>query len=73
MQLVNEAIDNVIRPILKKDGGDIELVDISGKDIYVALRGSCSNCKLSDVTLKNLVQEKLREFVEEDITVHEVK
>jgi NifU-like protein len=73
MQLVEETIVNVIRPELMKDGGNIELVDISGKDVYVALRGSCSNCLLSDVTLKNLVQEKLREFVEEDIVVHESK
>ncbi len=73
MQLVEETITNVIRPELLKDGGNIELVDIDGKNVYVALRGSCSNCVVSNVTLTNLVEAKLREFVEEDIVIHETK
>jgi NifU-like protein len=73
MQLVEETISDVVRPILQKDGGNIELVDIDGKKVMVALRGACANCLVSDVTLKNLVQEKLREFVEDDIEVIEVR
>lgn len=73
MQLVEETIADVIRPELQKDGGDIELVDIDGKKVLVALRGSCANCVVSNVTLKNLVEGKLREFVEEDIEVVETK
>ncbi len=73
MQLVEETIVNVIRPELMKDGGNIELVDIEGKNVHVALRGHCSNCVVSSVTLKNLVEAKLREFVEDDIVVHESK
>lgn len=73
MQLVQETITNVIRPVLQHDGGDIELVDINNKDVYVALRGSCSNCMHSNITIKNLVQDKLREFVEDDINVIESK
>jgi len=73
MQLVEETIASVIRPELQKDGGDIELVDIDGKKVYVALRGNCSSCMVSSVTLKNLVESKLREFVEDDIDVIEEK
>ncbi len=73
MQLVEETIADVIRPELQKDGGDIELMDIDGKKVLVALRGSCSNCVVSNVTLKNLVEAKLKEFVEEDIEVVETK
>lgn len=73
MQLVEETIQNVIRPVLMRDGGDIELVDIDGKKVYVALRGHCAHCVISDVTMKNLVEDKLREFVENDIEVIEVK
>ncbi|HPA70703.1 MAG TPA: Fe-S cluster assembly protein NifU [Spirochaetota bacterium] len=71
MQLVNETIVDVIKPILQHDGGDIELVDVDGKKVIVALRGACSHCVSSNVTLKNLVEAKLREFVEEDIEVVE--
>ncbi|TAL39879.1 MAG: Fe-S cluster assembly protein NifU [Spirochaetes bacterium] len=73
IQLVEETITDVIRPILQKDGGNIELVDVEGKQVMVALRGNCAHCLTSDVTLKNLVQEKLREFVEDDIEVVEAR
>lgn len=71
MQLVEETINNLIRPILNRDGGNIELIDVDGKKVHVALRGNCANCVSSGVTIKNLVQEKLREFVEHDIEVIE--
>ncbi len=73
MQLVEKTIADIIRPRLQEDGGDIELVDIDGKDVYVSLRGSCAGCVASGATLKNLVQDKLREFVEDDIEVIEQK
>jgi NifU-like protein len=73
MQLVEKTITDVIRPQLQQDGGDIELIDIDNKNVYVSLRGSCAGCVASNVTLKNLVQEKLREFVENDIEVIEQK
>jgi NifU-like protein len=71
MQMVEETLNDVIRPILSKDGGDVELIDIDGKRVYVALRGACTNCISANVTLKNLVEGKLREFVESDIEVVE--
>lgn len=73
MQLVEKTISDVIRPRLMEDGGDIELIDIDGKNIVVSLRGSCAHCVASTATLKNLVEEKLREFVEDDIVVIENK
>jgi len=73
MQLVQETISTVIQPELQKDGGQIELIDVEGNKVFVALRGSCANCMLSDVTLKNLVEDRLREFVEDDIEVIEAK
>lgn len=71
MQLVEETITDVVRPILQRDGGNIELVDIDNKKVYVRLLGNCASCVISDVTLRNLVQDKLREFVENDIEVIE--
>jgi NifU-like protein len=73
MQLVEEAIATVIRPTLLKDGGDIELIDIEGRNVIVALRGSCSNCIAANFTIKNFVEAKLKELVDESITVTEVK
>lgn len=72
MQKVLEVIDNEIRPKLQADGGDIELVDVDGKRISVALHGRCSQCRSSEVTIRNLVEKMLREQVEPDIVVEEV-
>lgn len=69
---INNIIENQISPELRKDGGDIELVDIDGNKVYVRLRGSCSKCKNSTLTLKNFVEVTLREVLGDEIEVVEV-
>jgi NifU-like protein len=71
MQLVLKTLDEEIRPRLESDGGDIELVDVDGRRVVVSLRGRCSQCRSSDVTIHNLVERLLREHVEPDIIVEE--
>ena len=56
---------------LRADGGDVELVDIEGDKVIVAFRVVCSHCPSSEVTLKEKVEKKLREFVTDYITVVE--
>lgn len=63
---INNIIENQISPELSKDGGDIELVDINENKVYVKLRGSCSGCKNSTMTLKNFVEATLRESLGDD-------
>jgi NifU-like protein len=72
MRLIEETLEREIKPALRQDGGDLELIDIEGSKVLVALRGTCSFCPSADFTLKQYVEAKLREFVAEDITV-EVK
>ena len=71
MQQVLKTIDEEIRPQLAADGGDIELVDVDGKRVTVSLRGRCSHCRSSEVTIRNLVERLLREHVEPDSVVVE--
>jgi NifU-like protein len=73
IRLIQETLEREILPPIRSDGGDLELVDIAGDTIYVALRGSCSFCPQSQFTLKNFVEAKLREFVSPDLVVEEVK
>ncbi len=68
---IEETIEREVRPVLRKDGGDIEFVDFEGDTVYVGLRGTCSACALAGVTLKDFVQKKLREFVVPDLKVEE--
>lgn len=73
IKLVEETIEREIRPALRADGGDIELVDFEGNQVSVALRGTCSTCAASQFTLKDYVEQKLKEFVADDLQVVEVK
>ena len=73
MQKVMQVLQDEVRPRLAADGGDIELVDVDAHRVVVALRGLCSNCSSRTVTLKDLVEKILREQVEPEIVVEEVK
>jgi NifU-like protein len=71
MKAVEEAIEKHIAPALRQDGGDIDLVDIAGPNVFVALRGRCASCVASGATIKQFVQAQLRELVDENIVVEE--
>lgn len=73
IRLVEETLEREIKPVLKKDGGDIELVDLDGNRIFVRLHGRCSTCAASQVTLKDYVQAKIQELVAPELEVEEVQ
>ncbi len=73
MQKVMQALEAEVKPRLAADGGSIELVDVDGHKVVVALRGQCSSCRSRSVTLKDLVEKILREQVEPEIVVEEVR
>jgi len=61
-----EMILDSIRPQLQRDHGDIELVDVDGKTIYVNMIGACAGCQMEAMTLQGIQQrlmEDLGEFV----------
>lgn len=70
---IEEVLEREIRPTLKKDGGDIELVDVDGDFVTVSLRGACAGCQSSRTTLKVYVEKKLRELVTDSLIVEEDK
>ncbi len=70
---IEEVLEREIRPTLRKDGGDIELVDIDGDFVTVSLRGACGSCQKSQTTLKEYVEKKLREQVIDTLIVEESK
>lgn len=70
---IEEVLEREIKPTLKKDGGDIELIDVDGDFVTVSLRGSCSSCHKSQTTLKEYVEKKLREQVLDSLIVEEDK
>jgi len=70
---IEEVLEREVRPALRKDGGDIELIDVDGDFVIVSLRGACGSCKKSQTTLKEYVEKKLREQVLDTLIVEEGK
>ena len=71
IQLIQQTINEQIRPALRAHGGNIELIDVEGNKVTVAFRGMCAQCRLAEYTMKDVVQAKLREFVSPELLVEE--
>ena len=70
---VNLVIDQ-LRPYLKNDGGDMELIEITeDKKVRVRLLGACQTCSISPVTLKAGLEESLKVSVPEIAGVEAVE
>ena len=73
IQLIQQTVNEQIRPKLRADGGDMELIDVEGNKVIVAFRGMCAQCKMAEVTMRDVVEAKLREFVSDELFVEEDK
>jgi NifU-like protein len=73
IQLIQQTINEQIRPALRADGGNIELIDVEGNKVTIAFRGMCAQCRLAEFTMRDVVEAKLREFVSEQLFVEEDK
>jgi Fe-S cluster biogenesis protein NfuA len=68
---VKKAIEK-IRPMLQGDGGDIEFVSVEGGVVKVRLKGACSGCPMSQMTIKGAVERTLKKEVPEVESVESV-
>ncbi len=73
IQLIQQTINEQIRPALRAHGGNVELIDVEGNKVVVAFRGMCAQCTLAELTMKDVVEAKLKEFVSEELFVEEDK
>jgi Fe-S cluster biogenesis protein NfuA len=56
---------NDIRPALQADGGDVELVEVENNVVKVRLKGACSGCPMSQMTIKQGIERYLKKAVPE--------
>lgn len=68
---VSEAL-NQVRPSLQADGGDVELVDVVDGVVQVRLKGACSGCPMSTMTVKNGIERFLKQQIPEVKSVEQV-
>jgi len=60
-----QAVIDQIRPMLQRDGGDVELVGVDGGVVTVRLQGACKGCPMSQMTLKNGIEKFLKQQIPE--------
>ena len=61
---IEEALEG-IRPFLKKDGGDVELISYEDKVVKLRLLGACKTCDISHLTMKAGVEESIKRLLPE--------
>jgi len=59
---IKKALEE-IRPALQADGGDVEFVELDGDIVKVKLKGACSGCPMSTLTLKNGIEVLVKKRV----------
>ncbi|HPM82821.1 MAG TPA: iron-sulfur cluster assembly scaffold protein [Candidatus Anammoximicrobium sp.] len=69
---VEQTLQDYIRPLLRRDGGDVEIIDIKDTLIYCRLAGACQGCAGAGQTLCMLVEQNLKDLVDQRIRVIEV-
>ncbi|MBL7031972.1 MAG: NifU family protein [Nitrospira sp.] len=68
-----EAVLGKVRPMLQRDGGDVELVEVQDDGVVkVRLTGACSGCPMSTMTLKNAIEETIKKEIPEIKSVEQV-
>lgn len=61
-----------LRGMLQADGGDMDVVEIDGKNVKLRLRGACGCCPHATMTLKQGIERALRDSIDPEITVERV-
>ena len=66
-----EEVLKEVRPMLKMEGGDVKLVEVSDEGIVkVQLTGACGSCPFSTMTLKHGIEVKIKNTIPETCSFH---
>ncbi|HHN47038.1 MAG TPA: NifU family protein [Planctomycetes bacterium] len=74
MALDTEALKtalNELRPLLQRDGGDLEFISLDDGVLKLRLKGTCAGCPFSRMTLKKGIEARLKEHFPELVSVEE--
>ncbi len=69
---IKELIEVKVRPAVAMDGGDIIYRNFEEGIVYLELRGSCSGCPSSTITLKNGIENMLKHYIPEVLAVEQI-
>jgi NifU-like protein len=66
ISLIQQVIEEEVRPSLALDGGDVELYEVDGNRVQVVLKGACDSCPSVTTTLRLTIEDKLRDRLQPD-------
>jgi NifU-like protein len=66
---IRKVLDEEVRPVLQKDGGDCDLVDVDGNTVYIRFTGHCAGCAFAGMTQHSVVEDALKKRVLPGLTV----
>ena len=69
---INDLLDERIKPAVAQDGGDISFVKFDNGIVYLELRGACAGCPSSTITLKSGIENMLKYYIPEIVSVEAV-
>lgn len=70
---IKKVIEEKVRPNLRMDGGDIELVEVTEDGVVkVRLKGACAHCPFSSMTVTGSVEQTIKEIVPEVVRIEPV-
>jgi len=72
VQKINELLEERIKPAVAQDGGDINFVKLQNGVVFLELRGACSGCPSSTITLKSGIENMLKYYIPEVVSVEAV-
>ncbi len=70
-QKIREKLEE-LRGYLQGHGGDLEIVDVDGKNVQLRLTGACAGCPHATMTIRNGIEAALRESIDSEISVEQV-
>ena len=74
VQFIKEIIETRIRPVVQEDGGDVDFVSFDEKTgvLILELKGSCTGCPSSEITLKGGIERMLKHYIAEVTEVRSI-
>lgn len=69
IDLIRRTLETDVKPLLERDGGSCELVELEGATVSIRLSGHCAGCVFSTLTLAEVIEKKLRQNVSDDLRV----
>ncbi|MFH0820537.1 MAG: NifU family protein [Candidatus Peregrinibacteria bacterium] len=69
VRLVNKALESEVYPMLERDGGGLEILDIQGNKVHIQYYGACGHCPIGEAVTLPFIEQTLQAEVDPRIKV----